>query len=929
MKFIELNRRFRNITEEELGNPELLFSFGESFLHSTTDDWTKLLESRRVVLLAEAGSGKTEEMREQASKLKGEEKYAFYADLASLDRESLSDLLSADEERAFTAWKTEHNSPAWFFLDSVDELKLTQGKLKRAINRFAKDVQGLLHRAYVIISCRPSDWKFDLDLQVVQEVLPVVPAAPDSVDLTGEDLFLAPLRRDEERQKENKPADETNEVRTVIMLPLTPDQIETYARSCGVQDAEAFMEEIRQQEAWLFANRPLDCENLIRIWNDRKELGTRSQQHEANIAAKIKDDPDRADNNLLSNDNAREGAERLALALALTRTRTILAPGHESSEGVLDSAAILTDWTDAKRNALLRRGLFDPATYGRIRFHHRSVEEYLAAYRFNRLREKGMSINALKRFFFAEQYGAEVVIPSMRPIAAWLALWNDDIRRELIRREPEVLLAYGDPGELSIEDRSELLRAFAAAYGEGGWRGISISIGEIRRLAHPALAPMVREMWEEYSGSEEVCDLLLRLIWQGAFKDCVEIAEEVAFDVQRSEYQRKLGVFCLVACKQAATLQGIAESILDEQDKWSDKIVPELAQQLFPAALSVQELVVLIERMPQPESETSTSGFAWYFERIARDIDPSSGTATELRNAIANLIWQGRDSRQEGYWRITGKYSYLSSGLAILCEKQLAGALADDDLIWACAVANRFGTRPNQGNDPEFHALKEHFKGNSTLREKAFWIEADLMSSLVPAQEDRLIEHAIMDNSLLGYRAEADLRLDQVWLFRALKDTTVTQYRHIALEALLLLWHLNERSENEAEELLQAVADDIFLSEQVKKAITPKPLNPEEEKWRRRERRQECVRKGRECQRVESWQKWREEVLADTNAAFSSEQILSTLYNLYKWLRNHAKEHSLSKVWSKAAIIQAFSEEVAYRAADACKEIWRKESPVL
>ena len=928
MKFIELNRRFRNITEEELGNPELLFSFGERFLHSTTDDWAKLLESRRVVLLAEAGSGKTEEMREQASKLKEKGKYAFYADLAPLDRESLPDLLSADDEHAFTTWKAENNSPAWFFLDSVDELKLTQGKLKRAVNRFAKDVYGLLNRVHVVISCRPSDWKFDLDLEAVQDALPIPSVESASDDLTGEELFLAPFRRDEERQQKES-ADETNEVRTMIMLPLTPGQIETYARNCGVQDAEDFMEEIHQQEAWLFANRPLDCENIVRIWNDKKELGTRPQQHEANIAEKLKDDPDRADNNLLSNDKAKEGAERLALSLALTRTRTILAPGHKPSEGVLGPADILTDWTSDQRKALLRRGLFDPATYGRIRFHHRSVEEYLAACRFRLLRDKGMSINSLKHFFFAERYGAEVVIPSMRPIAAWLALWNEDIRRELIRREPEVLLAYGDPGDLSIGDRAELLRAFAAASGEGGWRGVSISIGEIRRLANPELAPVIRELWGKYSACEEVCDLLLRLIWQGAIKDCVDIAEKVAWDIHKPEYQRKVSVFALLECNQSEMLREIAESLLSEQEKWPTKVAPELAYELFPEHLSVNELVALIKQTPEPRSVTS--GFSWYFEQIAGDIAPSSSTAVELRNAIADLIWQGRHSRQEGYGKITGKYGYLSSGVAILCEKQLSSITSDRDLIRACAVANRFEKELNAGEEPQLIAIKKHFKDNLELRERAFLIEVDLMSSLMLAQEDRLPDLHVMENSLLGTHSEISLKLDQGWLLKALKETTSTQCRHVALEGLLLLWHLNERPENEAEQLRQAVADDSSLAEKVKKDTAPIKPNPKKEKWERRRRRKECVRKGRERQWVKKWKKWREEVLADPDAAFSSEHMLETLHFIYNWLEKHnvAKKDRSGELWDKVALAQAFSSEVTSRAVEACKAIWRKEIPAL
>ena len=42
----------------------------------------------------------------------------------------------------------------------------------------------------------------------------------------------------------------------------------------------------------------------------------------------------------------------------------------------------------------------------------------------------------------------------------------------LIEREPEALLSLGDPSALELRARGRLLRAFVAAYGEGGWRGL-------------------------------------------------------------------------------------------------------------------------------------------------------------------------------------------------------------------------------------------------------------------------------------------------------------------------------------------------------------------------------------------------------------------------------------------------------------------------
>ena len=154
-----------------------------------------------------------------------------------------------------------------------------------------------------------------------------------------------------------------------------------------------FSPEIGRQNAWTFARRPLDLTELIAISTTSGRLGTRAQQHDANVTAKLKDAPDRPTAAFSQDTEARLGAERLALALALTRTRTIRSPDQaldiHRADGVLDPAAILEDWSEQKRQALLRRALFDPATYGRLRFHHRSVQEYLAAQRLKALRGEG------------------------------------------------------------------------------------------------------------------------------------------------------------------------------------------------------------------------------------------------------------------------------------------------------------------------------------------------------------------------------------------------------------------------------------------------------------------------------------------------------------------------------------------------------------
>ena len=102
----------------------------------------------------------------------------------------------------------------------------------------------------------------------------------------------------------------------------------------------------------------------------------------------------------------------------------------------------------------------------------------------------------------------------MRTIAAWLSLWDDAVRSELMKREPEALLTLGDPESLGIADRVSLLGQFAAMYGPGGRRGLNVPLAEVRRLAHPALAPTIRTLWGGGKGptNHDVRELLIELL---------------------------------------------------------------------------------------------------------------------------------------------------------------------------------------------------------------------------------------------------------------------------------------------------------------------------------------------------------------------------------------------------------------------------------
>ena len=569
--------------------------------------------------------------------------------LEGLAKEQFEELLSPKEVQQFDSWKASARQTAWFFLDSVDELKLVQGKLEHALRHLRRAIEGNLHRAHVIVSSRPTDWRAAADEPLLRLWLPV-PEVDEGIPSLAEDVFLEPLRRNGSSGSavlKSATASKAEEVDTVLLLPLADRHIQQFAKQRGVTDCDALFREIGRSNAWIFARRPQDLLDLIGLWKTQGRLGTRREQHELNVSSKLKDSPGRPDAGVLSDHQASEG-EKIALAMALTRSRAIKAPDQTSNadaaEAALDVSEILRDWTPEQRSALLRRAMFDPATFGRVRFHHRSVQEYLAARRLYALRCKGMSVKATFRLLFAGKYGEQVIIPSMRPIAAWLAIWDEDVSRETIGREPDVLLEHGDPGSLPIPVRQKIIRSFVNKHQTGGWRGFRFPAEQIERIACSELAHVITECWGDGPENPEVRELLLELIWKGSVSQCVSIARSAAFASDESDERRTMAIRALVACAASKQLKAIASRILSKPGGWPQRLISVVLPNFFPDYLTTSELVDLLARH-QVESDdelNSSSGYQWSLRGIVND-DACLFDRAELRRLLTSLVISGTE----------------------------------------------------------------------------------------------------------------------------------------------------------------------------------------------------------------------------------------------------------------------------------------------
>ncbi len=261
--FVELNRRFHEWGENEAPDPEFHRAMG---LADAGVGWEELLNKSRVVILAEAGSGKSTEIAARMRLTRSGGRLAFRATVEDVGRDGLKGALSSADRTTFEAWLASADD-GWFFLDSVDEAKSSGIRLEKILRKLADAIAGAEGRAHIILSGRITDWEFRKDLQSLKDWLP--PAIRPG--RTAEEELLRIVGQEGKREGEPRAAEQPF---ITLMAPLDRDRVRLFAEAKGAPDLENFLRQVEAANLWHFAHRPLDLEWLVRFWQTEGRLGS-------------------------------------------------------------------------------------------------------------------------------------------------------------------------------------------------------------------------------------------------------------------------------------------------------------------------------------------------------------------------------------------------------------------------------------------------------------------------------------------------------------------------------------------------------------------------------------------------------------------------------------------------------------------------------
>ena len=272
-------------------------------------------------------------------------------------------------------------------------------------------------------------------------------------------------------------------------------------------------------------------------------------------------------------------------------------------------------WSPAERDLLLQRPLFAPAAYGRLRFHHRTHEDYLAACWLATLMRQDCPRSELRHLMFAQRADTLTLRPALAPVAAWLAtvdaydaLWQRQHRQDLLDAAPWIFLAKGDPRSLPLDYKTEVLRRTAERFKGRGHVSIEWDRPTLKRFADPALAEAVARWITDPTIPEDVRADYVMLIKHGCLHGAMPAVVALAVDEAGGEYLRAIALICVAAIGSPEQRLRVASAFAEKQ-RIPLRLGVQLVDAVYPRALDECGLFELLGRFDVANSKTRSSSF--------------------------------------------------------------------------------------------------------------------------------------------------------------------------------------------------------------------------------------------------------------------------------------------------------------------------------
>jgi hypothetical protein len=923
--YIQLNRTFHQLSE----NSESDYSSNRlSFMGIEPLRWHELLQERRAVLLSEAGSGKTLEIRQISRQLRSSGKYAFFIRLEHVSR----DFESAFEEGTFEGFERWLNSDdeAWILLDSVDEARLRDpSDFESAVRKIGRRLTSARQRVHVVITGRSSAWRPKSDLDLCKQHMPFVKPSKsvDPNQLTNDREELVPVETDFANGNETA-------FMIVSIDDLTPIQVELFAKAKGVSNANAFLDAIERADAWSFTSRPQDLEELIEFWKTNLRIGSRLELMRNSIDRRLNErDQNRADARPLSSEKARYGARLVAGASTMAHEPTIQVPDGANNTKGLHVKSILSDWNDLDCATLLARPIFDEAIYGAVRFHHRSVREYLTAEWFAELLKQETSRLKIEELFFREQYGLEVVVPVLRPILPWLAVLDEKISKRIQRVAPEVLFEGGDPSYLPLNTRRQILHDVCDRLASGVSNRSIADYAAIQRFANTDLTHDVKQLINKFTGNDDLLSFLLRMVWQGELIGALPESKRAALAPSSGRYARVAAFRVLSVLGSAEDKIEIRQSFLNESVSLNRELTAEILKVTDPTPEAVDWLFAALQKT---EDKISSGSIDELSRQLYEFIERADGALLPSMVEELSILFGQPPVVERRDCEVSARYAWIAKSTALTIERLIKARAPVALSPSALAILHKLAVAP-QIESANFNvkqvSLADLVHDWPVLNMALFWYAVEHARKFLDSEtNERLTDWRSV--GIGGTYVQFDASDFENALNEVAKRTFIDD-RLVALSLAFSLYKWTTGPTVKLRQMLEkAVSGDEVLSERLAELLHPPVKSPAEKKqeseiakWKkqsaRRKRKENDDRKGWHKYLTENTEKLRAPDLT------TPQEISNAWLYLFNQMREGQQGSSNGSKRDWRSLEGEFGVEVARAFRDGVVAYWRRNRPQL
>lgn len=925
-EYIELDRQFveLNTKDVETMDIEARLEWGLASAH----DWSTLLAEHRVVILSSAGTGKTWEISSQCRKLRDAGKSAFFLRLEDLATEWELAFEIGDADELAEAVRSEDE--LWLFLDSIDEARLDDPKaLDRALKRLRPKIRDNLQNVHIVLTSRIGAWRPWYDAARVDELFP----------------YITPKRHEQGDDDEDQGNEEwTDDVLTpkpgvagiaqpasmkyFTLLHLTAEQMRLFAAARGLESGSELVSEIVRQDMKGLAGRPKDLDDLIAFWEKHGRLGTRREVVEENIRRKLVEyDLDRAEKDPLTPDKASAGVKKLSATVSFTHHARIIVPDKSPSEGSISVQAALAHWSPKECSSLLGRPIFEPETYGFVRFDHRDSREYLAAHWFFERIEGGQSRARVEQLFFKNHYGIDLVVPSLRPLLPWLAILDPIIRKRIMTSWPEIFLEGGDPSELPHTERTDLLERFCARHATSGSR-FSFDMNALQRLVGQEQSPTIRRLYQTHKNNGEIATFLLRAIELSLLKDLADIAIAATQDTSHDLYTRLAAMRAVVAVCDEGQIASTCQAILSGKPLTERKEAAFVLETFGAKFTSAPALMDLIKNAEPKERYSS--------DQLNRAVIDYIGSC-KIEDVFYIVKGSARLLKQEPFierrfFEVSEKNGWMMEFAIAACERLVRethpAALSAPclSLISLTSISRDYDVGDIKTNLADLVPLWPEL--NSAL----FWSDVkDARRLLDKKKGERLTDwwQARIFRDLWRFDA-SDIDLVTGWI----GEKQFLDDRLVALTLAFALYREMERPVSLRKRLWKAVDGSSELSARLGELMNPPAMSEIEKRSKRSESQWKRRAEERERKNTEYHEKWRVEIQRcleniRERVVPPEGRVWNSQHYLFDRMRALGKDNNR---WAQANW-RALEAEVGREAAESMRDglmaIWRRYDPPL